>query len=189
MKKMSVVGLMLGIVLLASSVWAEEGDGRRSRKRRYGGTIKSRHGNTLVLEQRGDSGSRTRTFNLTSATKILVETDEYEEYTGEGGKIKRRRKYVAGNRADLKEGLRATVTARDSDAAEVKVYLPKKKREGGERESEVSPPPSSGGGKESDREGGERSKGEKKRGDGEDSGEGEKKSESGEKDGESKAWW
>ena len=108
---------------------------RKVRKRRVSGTVESRDGNTLTIVHKGDSGSKTHTFDLGNAP-VLLETDEYETVTGgEDGKRKQR-KFAKGNPYNIERGQRVTVTSMDTAISEVRVYLPKKKREGGEGDRE-----------------------------------------------------
>lgn len=113
--------------------WAEE-EARAPKTKRVSGTVQSHNGNSLTILQTGDSGEKQHTFGLGSNVKILVETDQWEDKTGEGGRTEKRRVIAEGVPADLTEGKQVTVTVTQGDgkAVNITVRAARQKREGGE---------------------------------------------------------
>ena len=129
----------------------------RTRKRRLSGELTSVNGNALEITRRGDRGADVTSVTLDANSAIQVETDEMVVVRGEGDEEHRRPKIVAGTAADLKAGMRVTVTAgEDGKVLMILIHRPRPRREGGEREREREAGPREprrrreGGGREPD---------------------------------------
>lgn len=109
-------------VALKVAVNARKGK-EEKRTRAQGGEVTKVDGKTFTLTRRGDGGERSDKFTLTDATKIVVETDENEQVTGEDGTVRNKPKQKAGTAADVKVGKHVNVQAgEDGKAIKVLVF-------------------------------------------------------------------
>lgn len=97
---------------------------------RFGGEIRSVEGDALTVVRRGDAGEQTFNLKLDAASKITVETGEFEEVRGEGGDVRRRPKRITGTAADLKAGQRCEGLHKNNVVVSLFAATPRPRGEG-----------------------------------------------------------
>lgn len=101
--------LCSALIVAAVSV-AQEGEGG-PRPKTISGTVSKVDSSSLTLAQRREGGAeQSETFQVDAKTKILIETDENETVTGEGGNQRQAPKKKVGKLDEVKTGSRAQVS-------------------------------------------------------------------------------